>query len=228
MLLSENTKSQKAVGWKNMILQLTPHTQNSKGYNLCPAANGCEKTCLVYSGMGRFKNVYNGRLKRTEQFIADKPGFVNKLITEISKLSLKHPKLAIRLNGYSDIMWERIKVNGKNIFEHFEQNKNVTFYDYTKIILRMSLDIPNYHLTFSGSTNNWYDCERLLIDKKNVSIVFEKDLPQVFNGWIINDGDLSDLRFLDPPYTICGLRYKNAAGVDNKKEIMISKLVYTT
>lgn len=230
MLLSENTKTKKgeALGWKTFILQMTPHTQNSRGYNLCPAANGCEHTCLVYSGMGGFKNVYEGRRRKTEEFVSDKIAFTRKLITEIQKLSKKHTQLAIRLNGFTDILWEKIKVDGINIFQHFEHNKNIQFFDYTKIESRMNLEIPNYHLTFSGSTNNWLLCNELLIKGKNVAIVFEKQLPSVFHSWVVIDVTGHDLRFLDGPYVVSGLTYKKARGKDNKRLVQESKLVYTS
>lgn len=126
-LLSENAKTVKSekLGWKNMILQLMPHTNNSLGKNLCPMANGCENTCLVYTGRGMFPVVMNARRTRTEFFIKDKVGFVEQLMVEIDQLSKKHPKLCIRLNGFSDIQWENINIDGKNIFEHIPE---VQFY----------------------------------------------------------------------------------------------------
>ncbi len=54
----------------------------------------------------------------------------------------KEKKPAIRLNGTSDIQWEKIDIEGQNIFEMFPQ---IQFYDYTKIPTRKVDNIPNYH-----------------------------------------------------------------------------------
>ena len=48
------------------------------------------------------------------------------LIKEIIQLQIKAAKheliAAVRLNGMSDLTWERIKFNGKTIFEIFDIN----------------------------------------------------------------------------------------------------------
>ena len=95
----------------------------------------------------------------------------------------------------------------------------------------MNLEISNYHLTFSGSTDNWYLCEELLMKGKNIAIVFKDTIPQTFNSWIVIDGTLHDLRFLDPKYVITGLVYKSVkntkvTGKNNNTLLNQSKLVY--
>ena len=57
----------------------------------------------------------------------------------------------IRLNGTTDIRWELILIDGKNIFEWFP---NVQWYDYTKIPNRKVSHLSNYHLTWSYSAAN--------------------------------------------------------------------------
>ena len=37
--------------------------------------------------------------------------------------------LCIRMNGTQDVLWEKIKLHGLSIFEHFP---DVIYYDYTK------------------------------------------------------------------------------------------------
>lgn len=231
MLLSKNAKTEKSeeFGYKNLILQLLPHTNNSQGKNLCPMANGCEKTCLVYTGRGIFPSIIEARTRKTEMFVKDKYGFVEMLIEEIAKIKDKD-RLAIRLNGFSDIRWENININSKNIFEYFPV---IRFYDYTKISNRMSLEIPNYHLTFSGDTHNWFTCEELLLSGKNVALVFKDKIPETFNSWVVIDGTLHDLRFLDQKYVITGLVYKSVknskvTGESNKYLLTQSSLVYDT
>jgi hypothetical protein len=141
--------------------------------------------------------------------------FVETLDIEINKAIVRHPEdtVVFRLNGTSDIRWEKIPVNGyKNIFEAFP---DVQFYDYTKNPLRMALQIPNYDLTFSRSETNHADCMKVLKLGKNVAMVFRK-VPETFEGYKVINGDNSDLRFKDEKGVIVGLTYKNATGKAGK------------
>ena len=122
-----------------------------------------------------------------------------------------------RLNLTSDVKWERIKHEGKNIFQHFP---SVQFYDYTKSVSRMGLGIPNYHLTFSRSENqtNHVHCALTMKAGFNVAAVFSTkkgfDLPSHYNGYEVIDGDKHDLRFIDKRGVIVGLRAKGPARQD--------------
>ena len=62
----------------------------------------------------------------------------------INKAEKKGKIPCIRLNGTSDIQWEYIEYQGKNVFDTFP---DVQFYDYTKIPTRKIDGIKNYHLT---------------------------------------------------------------------------------
>ena len=56
-------------------------------------------------------------------------------------------KLCVRMNGSTDIAWEGIRVDGKNVFEIFP---DVHFVDYCKNPKRFDRPLPkNYNLTFS-------------------------------------------------------------------------------
>tara|TARA_Y100000389_G_C17134671_1_gene351937 strand:- start:104 stop:496 length:393 start_codon:yes stop_codon:yes gene_type:complete len=105
----------------------------------------------------------------------------------------------VRLNGTTDIRWELIKIEGKNIFELFP---NVQFYDYTKISNRKVADYPNYHLTWSYSNANPEYAK--LLDKiieggMNVAVVFRSEYKKsLWCTYPVVDGDKDDLRFLDP------------------------------
>jgi len=102
----------------------------------------------------------------------------------------------VRLNGSSDIAWEGIKVDGKNLFELFP---DVAFVDYTKNPRRFDRALPtNYHLTFSRAENNETQALELLARGVNVAIVFAGEKPAEWNGFTVIDGDLHDLRQLDP------------------------------
>ena len=203
-------------GYKTFILYMSPFTQNSKGVNLCPmASEGCASACLFESGFGgMYTSVKQGRIDKTEFYLKDRVGFLDKLVVEITKLEKKFADsefiLAIRLNGTSDISFEKQKTsNGKTIFDTFP---NVQFYDYTKNYTRFAKKLPsNYHLTFSRSeTNNDISME-LLKAGHNVAMVFTK-LPDTYMGYKVINGDDNDLRFLDEDNVIVGLKYKKITG----------------
>lgn len=214
LLGTANAKTIKGekLGFATYILYLAPHTQNSKGINLCPkASEGCAQACLFTAGRGRFSNVANARIRKTEFFLNDRKGFVDKLIKEISKAIAKEEKKdefipVFRLNGTSDIRWEKLKgSNGLTIMETYPDTQ---FYDYTKLDNRFFVDMPdNYHLTFSRSEDNEEACKRVLEAGGNVTYVFDK-VPDEWNGYKVISGDETDLRFLDESGVIVGLKYK--------------------
>jgi len=217
LLSTENAKTVKGekVGYTTYIMYLAPHTQNSKGINLCPhASEGCAKACLFGSGSARFEKTQQGKINKTEYFLANRKAFLEQLVNEIAKIEKRHAKskkkFAVRLNGTSDIRFEKLKINGKNIFDTFP---NVQFYDYTKNPIRMFMDMPkNYHLTFSMSEDNKDICLDMLKAGKNVAMVFgikkSKPLPNEYMGFKVINGDETDLRFLDDDNVIVGLKYK--------------------
>lgn len=219
LLSTNNAKTIKGekLGYLTYILYMSPYTANSKNINVCShASKGCADSCLVGSGFGgMYVNVQQGRIDKTEYFLADRVSFLNKLRSEIENAIIKNKDKAIvtfRLNGTSDLPYEKYKVfdNGtKNIFEMFP---DVTFYDYTKNWRRFDKQLPsNYHLTFSRSEINDIQTLSLLKRGYNVAMVFDK-VPETYLGYEVINGDTDDLRFLDKKNVIVGLRYKNNTG----------------
>lgn len=196
-------------GWLTYIMYMSPFTDNSKGINLCPhASTGCAAACLVGSGRGRFSNVQSGRRNKTEYFLHDRVGFLNQLVRELTLIANKSKgkNVAVRLNGTSDIRWEKFKIkDNKNLFELFP---TLQFYDYTKNHLRFDQEMPkNYSLVFSRSETNHDKCVELLKRGIKVAMVFD-NVPTKFEGFEVVDGDETDLRFLDKEGVIIGLYYK--------------------
>ena len=111
----------------------------------------------------------------------------------------------IRLNGTSDKPVIAVKMAKKF--------PDLQFYDYTKIPKPEKRTLPNYHLTFSKSENNWNDCITALKNKISVAVVFEK-LPKTYKGFEVVKGDETDLRFLDKKGVIVGLTAKGKAKKD--------------
>jgi hypothetical protein len=122
----------------------------------------------------------------------------------------------IRLNGTSDIAWERIAytyagIRYANVMTAFPL---VQFYDYTKCLGRK---LPaNYSLTFSKSETNELDCREALRQGLNVAVVFEhtKPMPAAYLNRPVVTGEESDLRFLDQKNSIVGLIAKGRAKRD--------------
>lgn len=219
LLGSENAKTvkgEKTQGIKTYILYLAPHTMNSKGINLCShATEGCKASCLFSSGNAMFPKVIESRIRKSNLFVENRDEFFSLLVADLINIKKFHSneldKVAIRLNGTSDIPFEKYKiVDDKNIFELFE---NLQFYDYTKNPIRMRKDLPsNYHLTFSYSEKVDKDIlNNILSSGKNVAVVFDKKLPSEWMGSKVVDGDVDDVRFKNVGGfrgLIIGLKYK--------------------
>jgi len=221
LLSDANPKIQKGVnhGYLTFILHLAPGSLS--GYNVCPGASkGCLKSCLNTSGRGKFDSIQISRIRKTRWFFSDRDGFMIQLVRDIQAGIRKSDRLNLipvfRLNGTSDIRWEKIKVGShKNIFEMFP---NVQFYDYTKLSNRRNIP-ANYHLTFSRSESNENKVDQAIQNGMNVAVVFntkKKDsLPATYRSLPVVDADDTDLRFLDPKGSICGLRAKGDARSDS-------------
>lgn len=216
-----NAKTVKGDGseYLTAIMYLTPW--KSVGVNVCPNAEqaGCVEGCLNTAGRGAMNSVQRARARKTEWFARDRDGFMRQLVTDISKFVAYCEKRGItpcvRLNGTSDIRWEKIKIDGLCLMEYFP---SVVFYDYTKIANRR--DVPsNYHLTFSYSEANpayAAQVDKALASGMNMAVVFrsKESIPQNFLGRVVIDGDKDDLRFLDPKGVIVGLYAKGKAKKD--------------
>ena len=118
-------------------------------------------------------------------------------------------KFAVRLNGTSDLSWERFRLlDGQSLMD---AHPDVQFYDYTKVYNRLTHDINNYYMVFSYSGNNKQQCIQAMSRGYNVAVVFGQTLPPKFWRRQVFDGDNHDLRFTDPGRRIIGLRAKGRA-----------------
>jgi len=194
------------------IMYLAPHKLS--GVNVCPMAEqaGCVDGCLNSAGMGKFSNVQKARIAKTAWFNLDPVGFVDALKHDIERFASwaikKDLTPTVRLNGTSDIRWERY-----GIPQSFPE---LTFYDYSKLHNRKGLP-DNYSLTWSYSEASRPYSARLgdvIKSGMNAAAVFRNRLPASFKGVPVVDGDLHDLRFLDEKGVIVGLRAKGKAIYD--------------
>lgn len=210
----ENAKTSKglSLGYLTGIVYLAPHTLS--GVNLCPkASNGCAKACLYTAGRGAMKNIQAARMAKTRFFLERRSEFILQLKNEIFMAEKKARsmglRLVIRLNGTSDIAWERIS----DVIQSFP---NVQFYDYTKIAARFRSALPeNYDLTFSLSESNENEAREVLTRGGRVAAVFrDSNFPESFLGTHVVSGDSHDLRFLDAQGVIVALYAKGKAKKD--------------
>jgi len=225
LLSTANPKIQKGtkLGYLSFILHLAP--ADLSGHNTCPKATaGCRAACLNTAGRGgMFRKgestnmIQQARIRKTKYFYENRAGFMLDLAYDIQKGIAMAKKLGLtpvfRLNGTSDLSWEKYEVPvfcAKNIFELFP---DVQFYDYTKILGRKVKDIPNYFLIFSKADGNDSDVADALLQGMNVAAVFDQ-VPAEYNGFDVIDADEHDLRFLDPKGVIAGLKAKGKAKKD--------------
>jgi hypothetical protein len=221
-------KKGRAQGYSSLILHLAP--AKLSGYDVCQyASDRCRAVCLNTAGHGGIirrgettNAIQTARIARTRWLFEDRPSFMAQLAHEITthiRRARAHGMTpAVRLNGTSDLPWEKITgPDGRTILDSFER---VQFYDYTKsagraLAFAAGLMPSNYHLTFSRSESNALDVSAVLRAGVNVAAVFATaELPAEWNGSPVISGDHDDLRFLDRRPAIVGLKAKGKARRD--------------
>ena len=221
-VINAKTIKGEKLGWYTYILYMSPDKLNTFGRSVCASStNGCRESCLFTAGRGIYKNVAMGRLHKTEYFLRERENFMNQIAKEIQSAIKKHgeEKIAIRLNGTSDIPYENIAIGEyNNIMEMFP---NVQFYDYTKVFSRLKDTLPsNFHLTFSRAETkiNHAQADLALLMGFNVAAVFavkdESELPSEYKGYKVINGDIHDLTFIHEKNVIVGLKAKGKAKKD--------------
>lgn len=198
--------------WLNAILYLEP-TYNNK---VCPyASKGCKASCLINSGMMTMPTQTKARYNRTHLYFNNKELFMTKLYKEINSLLKKAAKegkkLAIRLNGTSDINWEKV----------YSDYPMIQFYEYTKnpnFVIKFKA-YNNVHITFSATENTTKeDLHTVIKNGTNVAIVFDDRnyiVPKTYLGINVIDGDKTDRRFQDKKGSIIALKLKGTNNIKN-------------
>lgn len=229
---SAKTVKGETLGFRTAIMYLMPHTLSGTP-SLCPYSTpGCRSVCLSSSGQLGMQE--KQRMNKTMFLRRNKTEFLNTLLHEIHLFVKRETQLVpcVRLNGTTDIMWER---EAPELFAAFPR---LQFYDYTKIPLRFRRRPPNYALCYSLAETAVHVAESrrcLETGEANVAIPFDllpaikgtraaDPLPAKFGAALFGrdypviDGDLHDLRFLDKPRggAIVGLRAKGSAQQQRK------------
>lgn len=166
-------------------------------------------------------------MRQRQAFMALAERQIASLANSAERLGLK---LVIRLNGSTDIRWERIRY-GEGRRTLLERFPDVTFVEYTKHFDRLATAPANLFLTFSRSETNDAEALAALQAGHNVAVVFgvrdDEPLPATWNGWPVIDGTLHDLRNLDPRNVVVGLRPKGAKAKADTSGFVVRNYVET-
>lgn len=237
---AKTVKGQKK-GYMTAVLYLAPYI--SSGAQVCPMAEkaGCWRTCLNTAGRGGMpvdgtftspggivlpdNTIQRARIARTQLWTSARGSFLEQLERELVNFFKRAEKQSltpvVRLNGTSDIQWERIRTRWALTF--MDMFPHVQFYDYTKIPKRLyDTTLPqNYYLCLSYSAANaqyqkWcLEAERaghsVVMVARNDEVKARLMAEAAADGIPAVDGDEHDLRFLDPKGARVVLRAKGSA-----------------
>jgi hypothetical protein len=216
---SAKTIKGEKIGYLTAICYLVPDAK------LCPFAQsaGCFEPCLKSAGRGAFNSVQKARAEKTAFFYENQRAFMLSLCADIWSHIRRAANLnlipLVRPNGTSDIPFENILIDGRTIFQIFA---DCMFYDYTKHPSRnlTGKTANNYDLTFSFSalTPKPISIKGLTNPaNKRTAVVFYKrdEIPAIFRGWPVVDGDDTDVRHIEPAGVVVALYAKGKAKQDN-------------
>ena len=214
-------KGNRERGYLPVIMYAAPAT--SSGANLCAWSTGeCRHGCLNTSGYGGialdaagWNRTQAARIRRSAQIILEPEAFARDLLREVRaawrKAERQGLRLAIRLNGTTDIAWHRVAPELLADVQSYG-----TVYEYTKRpkpdALRAGVDV-----TYSYPGGDGVAAQRFLAAGSRVAVVFataKRDaLPATWRApWgdtiPVIDGDAHEMRFTDPGGVIVGLRAK--------------------
>tara|TARA_R100001163_G_C5063798_1_gene201183 strand:- start:2276 stop:3025 length:750 start_codon:yes stop_codon:yes gene_type:complete len=182
------------------VSYLSPSTTAGLGINTCPMAGSCKDgECLTSSGRLPLHKDY--QVLKTRAFFGYPREFLGQMIREIKvaafKAYLEGKVLFMRLNGTSDIRWEKYL----DLDKLTEETQGLGgFYDYTKFPLSSRLPSAGYHLTYS------VDEQDVSLSRAGeyrragypIAVVSTKEDHKWLTGQDnVTDGDVTDFRWLD-------------------------------
>tara|TARA_R110002167_G_scaffold174992_1_gene374063 strand:+ start:47506 stop:48327 length:822 start_codon:yes stop_codon:yes gene_type:complete len=212
-LLGSNLKVEKGnkEGVLTAIMHLAPAYES--GFNTCPFATNCASVCINKTGQLVTNMAHIARVSKTALWKLFPDEFLAQLRMELNQhiylAGVKGMKPAVRLNGTSDVAWERTGI--------VDEFPDLTYYDYTKWPLEHRKPGPNYHLTYSLSEEelSLVRAVQYLAAGHNAAAVFQSEDGTTrataeaavqrllkagrWMGYPITSGDTDDIRFDDPP-----------------------------
>jgi hypothetical protein len=224
-LLSATHKSELArKGYTQRVVHLLPARKSieyakqfnvdTRGWhNLCRGSTrGCRAVCLTYSG--RMPMSHRPQFVRSWLWQSHRDLFVDRLAHEIAQFVRRcDDQPVIRLYGTHD---GAVEVDIPDVVSAFP---DVIFNDYTKLPIATGWVRDNVYRCKSATEDTTYDdFMDYAVRELNHAVPFDlkrnDPLPEFYYGIPVVDGDIDDLRFLDPHGVIVGLRYKVAAKTD--------------
>ena len=225
----KTAKQLKVFGYEAVIHHMTPDKLADGKRTVCAwSTPGCRTTCLNTSGRSQITGdlttenlsmymIHRSRISKTLSFLDNRKGYAFDLENELVNLEARALKKGLkpvaRLNGTSDIPWEK--------YLHMEAFSNTQFYDYTKGYMRMQSwmrDVlpANYHLTYSyNEYTKPAELHFIIAKGGNVAVVFRDTIPAEWKGYKVISGMEHDFRFRDPRGYIVGLLARGRAKKDD-------------
>ena len=195
------------------------------GYEVCPQRGACTAGCVGDAGNGGYGLVQAVRRARTRFVIRHARHFLALLVSELDAAVASDGRIAVRLNAYSDIRWERVLPAW--LWERYAGT--VAFYDYTKHSPRSRPTVPaNYSLVYSHNERTTPRMMREALEAgRNVAVVVDirggvdhrtgakRPIPSEVLGVPAIDGDVHDRRYADPAGVVVVLRRKGTLRADS-------------
>ena len=201
--------------------------------NLCLGRESGQAS-MVSANTNWTNAVRDSRERKARYFMKQRQAYMAEMAVHVAAAvrtaKRKRIKLAVRPNGATDVAYEAIRFHvtaelaaklqsivGRKHAKQITTGIHtvltlfpfVQFLDYTKNPNRLRRALPsNYDLTFSLSESNLHDALDVLASGKNVAVVFADGLPESWHGYRVINGDLHDLRHLDPKGVVVGLSPK--------------------
>lgn len=192
-------------------LTLTPATFGPA--TTCQNFRHCAELCVLTHGRGAFESVRAARAARVAAMLEHPDAVAVLLAHDVDRLSRKYggTGYALRLNVASDIAYEtaapwlvRRAVAG-----------GALVYDYTKRWTRDPEPVDGYRLTYSAAGHSVPRIVDAVNRGRNVAVVMPvgkgEPVPNMWHGLPVIDGDVSDVRSLDPSGVVVALRAKGKA-----------------
>jgi len=211
-LLGNNYKCSKGEGRDVLtaVMHLSPSTE--AGWNTCPFSTSCASVCIMKTGQLVTNSSLRARISKTLFYKLFREDFLAQLRMELRQhehlARVKGMLPAVRLNGTSDIVWEKTGV--------FDEFPGIQAYDYTKVPLERRTPGSNYHLTYSlsearGSMDRALEYlgaghnAAVVVQSKDGTTRKESKAASAalvdsgsFMGFPVVSGDEDDIRFWDP------------------------------
>lgn len=220
-LLSESHKSQMArAGYEQRVVHLMPARESimyarrfgikcDHWHNLCRGSTrGCRAVCLTHSGRLGLSSSQRAAFVRSYLWQSHRSLFIERLDAEIRPWKRKckdQPVLRLFTIHDGDILTDAPEL--------VDAHPDVIFNDYTKLPIATGWVADNVYRCKSATEHTTRDqfldyAVRGLNHAVPFDIPRDAPLPEYYHGIPVVDGDIDDLRFLDPAGVIVGLRFK--------------------